>query len=422
MGDAKSVGRIFAKALGWFVIASIVSLLLGLLLANLLHPGMDLGLPLPDIGAATNLKTASFTLKEFVTHLVPRSFAEAMANNEILQIVVFSMFFGVALAALGDIGKAMTNVIDALAHVMLKITGYVMLLAPIAVFAAMAATVATNGLEILLKFAVFMGDFYIGLIILWSLLVAAGFVFLGKRVFRLVGLIKEPFLLSFATASSEAAYPKILDSLDRFGVQRKISSFVLPMGYSFNLDGSMMYCTFATLFIAQAYNIDLPISTQLTMMAILMLTGRSVVVTTGTTNEKTMRELVAKFKINATIATAADHAESYAQLVAGKVDAFATDDVLLYGFIALNRAQDQLTVVGDFLSYDPYGIMFRKDDPQLANLVNNTLRELAASRELEQTYNKWFLRQLPTGQRLNLPMSAQLAEMIRIMGDDAATR
>ncbi len=208
MGDAKSVGRIFAKALGWFVIASIVSLLLGLLLANLLHPGLNLGLPLPDIGAATNLKTASFTLKEFVTHLVPRSFAEAMANNEILQIVVFSMFFGVALAALGDIGKPLTNVIDSLAHVMLKITGYVMLLAPVAVFAAIAATVATNGLEILLKFAVFMGDFYIGLIILWSLLVLAGFVFLGKRVFRLVVLIKEPFLLSFATASSEAAYPE----------------------------------------------------------------------------------------------------------------------------------------------------------------------------------------------------------------------
>jgi len=274
MGDARSVGRIFAKALGWFVIASIVSLLLGLVLANLLQPGRDLGLPLPDIGAATNLKTASFTLKEFVTHLVPRSFAEAMANNEILQIVVFSMFFGVALASLGEIGEPLTRVIDALAHVMLKITGYVMLLAPVAVFAAMAATVATNGLEILLKFAVFMGDFYIGLIILWSLLVLAGSVFLGPRVLKLVGLIKEPFLLSFATASSEAAYPKILDALDRFGVQRKISSFVLPMGYSFNLDGSMMYCTFATLFIAQAYNIHLPLATQLTMMAILMLTSK----------------------------------------------------------------------------------------------------------------------------------------------------
>ncbi|HEX6795447.1 MAG TPA: dicarboxylate/amino acid:cation symporter, partial [Casimicrobiaceae bacterium] len=274
MGDAKSVGRIFAKALGWFVMASTVSLLLGLLLANLLQPGKDLGLPLPDIGATTNLKTASFTLKEFVTHLVPRSFAEAMANNEILQIVVFSMFFGVALAALGEIGRPLTAVIDALAHVMLKITGYVMLLAPVAVFAAMGATVATNGLEILLRFAVFMGDFYIGLVILWGMLVFAGFLFLGRRVLKLVGFVKEPFLLSFATASSEAAYPKLLDALDRFGVQRKISSFVLPMGYSFNLDGSMMYCTFATLFIAQAYNIHLPVTTQLTMMAILMLTSK----------------------------------------------------------------------------------------------------------------------------------------------------
>jgi glutamate/aspartate transport system substrate-binding protein len=152
------------------------------------------------------------------------------------------------------------------------------------------------------------------------------------------------------------------------------------------------------------------------------LAGRSVVVTTGTTNEKTMRELAAKFKLNMTIVTGADHAESYAQLVAGKVEAFATDDVLLYGFIALNRAQDRLTVVGDFLSYDPYGIMFRRNDPQLASIVTTALHDLAASRELEQTYNKWFLRQLPTGQRLNLPMSAQLTEMIRIMGDDAATR
>jgi ABC-type amino acid transport substrate-binding protein len=152
------------------------------------------------------------------------------------------------------------------------------------------------------------------------------------------------------------------------------------------------------------------------------LAGKSVVVTTGTTNEKAMHDLAAKFKVNMTIVTGADHADSYKQLVDGKVDAFATDDVLLYGFIAMNRAQDQLMVVGDFLSYDPYGIMFRKNDPQLAGIVNTTLRELASSRELEQTYNKWFLRQLPSGQRMNLPMSAQLAEMIRIMGDDAATQ
>jgi Na+/H+-dicarboxylate symporter len=274
MGDAASVGRVFAKALGWFVTASLVSLVLGMVLANLLQPGHNLGLPLPDIGTSANLATAKFTLKDFVSHLVPKSFAEAMANNEILQIVVFSMFFGVALAALGEKGRTLVAAIDELAHVMLKITGYVMKLAPLAVFAAMAATVATNGLEILLRFAVFMGDFYLGLFILWGLLVAAGFAFLGPRVFKLLRLIKEAFMLSFATASSEAAYPKIIDALDRFGVKRKISSFVMPMGYSFNLDGSMMYCTFATLFIAQAYGIELSLGTQITMLLILMLTSK----------------------------------------------------------------------------------------------------------------------------------------------------
>jgi Na+/H+-dicarboxylate symporter len=274
MGDAASVGRVFGKAIGWFIVASLVSLLLGMLLANLLQPGHNLGLPLPDIGSSANLATAKFTLKDFVSHLVPKSFAEAMANNEILQIVVFSMFFGVALAALGEKGRTLVAAIDELSHVMLTMTGYVMKLAPVAVFAAMAATVAVNGLEILWRFAIFMGDFYLGLIILWSLLILAGFVVLGPRVFRLMKLIREAFMLSFATASSEAAYPKIIDALDRFGVKRKISSFVMPMGYSFNLDGSMMYCTFATLFIAQAYGIELSIGTQLTMLLVLMLTSK----------------------------------------------------------------------------------------------------------------------------------------------------
>ena len=274
LGDAASIGRVFVKALGWFIAASITSLLLGMVLANWLQPGHNLGLPLPEIGSQSNLATSKFTLKEFVGHLVPKSFAEAMANNEILQIVVFSMFFGVALSALGERGKTMVAVIDELAHIMLKITGYVMKLAPLAVCAAMGATVAVNGLEILLKFAVFMGDFYFGLLILWCVLIAAGFVVLGPRVLTLMKLIREPFMISFATASSEAAYPKILDALDRFGVKRKISSFVLPLGYSFNLDGSMMYCTFATLFIAQAYNIELATGTQLTMLLILMLTSK----------------------------------------------------------------------------------------------------------------------------------------------------
>lgn len=274
MGDAAAVGRVFGKALGWFVTASLVSLLLGLLMANLLQPGHDLGLPLPEIGSSANLATSKFTLKDFVSHVVPKSFVEAMANNEILQIVVFSMFFGVALASLGEKARTLVNAIEELSHAMLKITGYVMKLAPLAVLAAMAATVAVNGLGILLKFAVFMGGFYLSLFILWGLLSLAGFFFLGPRIVTLLKLIREPFLLSFATASSEAAYPKILIALDRFGVKRKISSFVMPMGYSFNLDGSMMYCTFAVLFIAQAYDIPLSIGTQLTMLLILMLTSK----------------------------------------------------------------------------------------------------------------------------------------------------
>ncbi|WP_018928359.1 dicarboxylate/amino acid:cation symporter [Pseudomonas umsongensis] len=274
MGDASAIGRVFGKALGWFVTASLISLSVGLVMANMLQPGHNLGLPLPDVTSTTNLQTSVFTLKDFMTHLVPKSFAEAMATNEILQIVVFSIFFGVALASLGKKAAGLVNVIEDLSHAMLKVTGYVMKLAPLAVMAAMAATVAINGLSILVKFAVFMRDFYLGLIVLWAMLVFAGWMFLGRRVFKLVVLIREAFLLSFATASSESAYPKILHALDRFGVKRRISSFVMPMGYSFNLDGSMMYCTFAVLFIAQAYGIEMSIGTQITMLLTLMLTSK----------------------------------------------------------------------------------------------------------------------------------------------------
>ena len=274
MGDAGAVGRVFGKAMLWFMTASLLSLAVGLIMANVLQPGQHLALPLPPVDATTSLQTSAFTLKGFVTHLVPRSFAEALANNEILQIVVFSMFFGVALAALGEKAKGLVRLTDELAQAMLMITGYVMKLAPLAVMAAMASTVAINGLSILATFAVFMRDFYLGLGVLWVLLVLAGALFLGRRVFSLLLLIKEAFLLAFATASSESAYPKLLAALDRFGVKRKISSFVMPMGYSFNLDGSMMYCTFAVLFIAQAYGIEMSIGTQILMLLTLMLTSK----------------------------------------------------------------------------------------------------------------------------------------------------
>ena len=274
MGDPKTVGRIGAEAMVWFVSASLVSLLLGLVLVNILRPGDNLNLPLPDAQAATNLKVASLSAQDFVAHLVPRSIIEAMANNEILQIVVFSLFFGVACAALGERAHALVEGIEQLSQAILTITGYIMKLAPLAVFASMAAIVATQGLGILITYGKFVIEFYFGLVLLWTLLIVVGFLFFGNHVLRLVTLVREPFMLAFSTASSEAAYPKMMEQLEKFPVSRKIISFVLPMGYSFNLDGSMMYCTFATLFIAQAYNIQLSIGTQVTMLLLLMLTSK----------------------------------------------------------------------------------------------------------------------------------------------------
>ena len=274
MGDAASVGRVFAKALGWFVIASLFSLVLGLIMANWLQPGHNLGLPLPDIGSATNLATSKFTLRISSAIWCPSPSPRPWPTTRSCRSWCSPCSSAWRWPRWAR-SKTLVAAVDELAHVMLKITGYVMKLAPLAVMAAMAATVAVNGLGILLKFAAFMGDFYTSLFMLWGLLILAGFLFLGPRVLKLLVLIKEAFMLSFATASSEAAYPKILDALDRFGVKRKISSFVMPMGYSFNLDGSMMYCTFATLFIAQAYDIHLSLGTQITMLLILMLTSRA---------------------------------------------------------------------------------------------------------------------------------------------------
>src|ERR671933_1100784 len=273
MGDTATVGRIGLKAMGWFVAASLVSLLLGLLMVILLRPGDNLNLPLPDPDAATNLKTASLSLEEFVTHLVPRSIAEAMANNEILQIVVFSVFFGIAAAAVPK-SEVIVALIEEASHITLKITDYVMRFAPVAVFAAMAAIITTQGIGILVTYGKFMLEFYFSILMLWVVLGVVGFLFLGNLVFRLIRLIKEPILLAFSTASSEAAYPRTMEALEELPVSEKIIGFVLPMGYSFNLDGSMMYCTFATVFIAQAYNIPLSLGQQLTMLLILMVTSK----------------------------------------------------------------------------------------------------------------------------------------------------
>jgi Na+/H+-dicarboxylate symporter len=276
MEDAATIGRVGAKTMAWFITASIVSLTIGLVMVHLLAPGVGLALALPEATATSAVSANALSLKEFITHLVPKSIVEAMANNEILQIVVFSVFVGTAISSIEGKAPAVLQLAEQIAQVMLKITGYVMLFAPFAIFAALASTVATQGLGILLNYAKFIGGFYLSLGVLWGLLLIAAVAIMGRRGVGLFGIIREPVLLAFSTASSEAAYPRTLEQLQKFGVSRKIASFVLPLGYSFNLDGSMMYCTFATLFIAQAYGIELSIGQQIMMLLLLMITSKGI--------------------------------------------------------------------------------------------------------------------------------------------------
>ena len=274
MGDIAALGRVGVRSLGWFILATFVSLTLGLILVTVLHPGVGLNLAIPPATAASGVETAAFNLKDFVSHLVPASIFEAMSTNEILPIVIFSIFFGVALTAIGEKGKPLVRGIESLVGVMLQVTNYVMRFAPFAVFTAVASALAERGPQIIMTLGKFVGSFYLGLAILWAILIGACFVIVGPRTRHLVRYIRDPVVLAFSTASSEAAYPRTLEALDRFGVPPRIASFVLPLGYSFNLDGSMMYMTFASIFIAQAYGIDLSIGQEITMLLVLMITSK----------------------------------------------------------------------------------------------------------------------------------------------------
>jgi Na+/H+-dicarboxylate symporter len=262
------------RSILWFLLASLVSLTLGLILVNVLQPGVGLNLPLPPATASAGVQTAGFSLKDFVSHLVPASIFESMSTNEILPIVIFSIFFGVALTAVGEKGAPIVRGVEALVKVMLQVTDYVMRFAPFAVFTAVASAIAERGPSIIATFGKFVGSFYLGLIVLWTFLIGAAFLLVGPRTRHLVRYIRDPVVLAFSTASSEAAFPRTLEALDRFGVPPRIASFVLPLGYSFNLDGSMMYMTFATIFIAQAYGIHLGIGQEVSMLLVLMITSK----------------------------------------------------------------------------------------------------------------------------------------------------
>ncbi len=274
MGDTAALGRIGGRALAWFVTASVLSLSLGLVLVNLFRPGVGLALQQgADVG---ELAVKDFTFRHFVLEIFPTSALDAMATNNILQILVFSLFAGIALTAIGARGAPLVRAADALAELMLRITDYVMRFAPFAVFGALASVIATKGLGIVVTYGVLVSEFYFGLALLWTLLLGIGALFLGRRIFTLIRYIREPALITFSTASSEAGLPKLFEQLDRFGVPRRISGFVLPLGYSFNLDGSMMYMSFATIFVAQAYGIHLSLQQQVLMLLTLMISSKGI--------------------------------------------------------------------------------------------------------------------------------------------------
>ena len=278
LGDLKAVGRVGGKALLWFVTASLVSLLIGMVLVNFFKPGEGIDLSNADAGGAKDLigKTQEFSLNKFIEHVFPKSVFEAMAANEILQIVVFSIFFGVATAALGDYGKIVVKGLEAVSHVILKMVNYVMSFAPLGVFGAISAVIATKGLGVFYFYGAYLLYFIIGIFILWALLLLVGFLILKHRLKGLLKRIAQPLLIAFSTTSSEAVFPKLTEELERFGCKDKIVAFILPLGYSFNLDGSMMYMTFASLAIAQAYGIHIDLGTQLTMLLVLMLTSKGI--------------------------------------------------------------------------------------------------------------------------------------------------
>lgn len=276
MGDTKTIGRVGLKTFGWFVTMSFVSLLLGLVMVHLLQPGAGVHLDMPSATAASGLVAPGNQLVNFLHHVFPVSIIDAMAHNEILQIVVFAVFFGVAGAHLGPRADEFFRNLDMLSHLMLRITTMVMNFAPVAVFAAVSAVIAKSGLGILATYAQFMLSFYAAILVLWGVIILAGFLVLGRSVLRLVKMLRQPLVLAFTTSSSEAAYPKTLEQVERFGAANRIASFVLPVGYSFNLDGSMMYCTFAALFIAQAYGIEMSLGQQFLMLLMLMITSKGI--------------------------------------------------------------------------------------------------------------------------------------------------
>jgi Na+/H+-dicarboxylate symporter len=273
MEGAASMARISLKTLGWFVLATLIAMTIGLVVVQLFKPGLALRASASPGGP---IPAAPPELGDLLDHIIPGSIVQAMASNEILQIVVFCVFFGVAARSLGPKVAGLIDALDQFAAIMMKLTGYIMALAPLAIFAALAATVMTEGSGVLVGYAKYVASFYVALLLLWAFFCGVLYFSIGRRARELLSSIRSPLLLAFSTSSSAAAYPQTLERLQAFGVGNRIAAFVLPLGYAFNLAASAMFCIFAVLFIAQIYRIDLSAYQQIMLLLILMVTSKGI--------------------------------------------------------------------------------------------------------------------------------------------------
>lgn len=274
VGDFKSVGRIGLKTLIYFTSATLIALALGLVIVNVFEPGKVMHLERPDAAVDAAIRNNPQTAKGFIDHVIPESIVRSMAANDILPIVIFALFFGVAAASIGEHGKLIIRLFESLSHVMFKVTNFVMNFAPIGVFGAIAAVVIQQGLDVLSGYLYLILCFFGGLLFFVGVVLLLICLLFKINYLKLIRDIKEPILLAFSTASSESAMPKTIEALEQHGISNRIVSFVIPLGYSFNLDGSIMYMTFATVFIAQSYGIELSMPEQINMMLILLITSK----------------------------------------------------------------------------------------------------------------------------------------------------
>lgn len=275
-GDFKKLGRLGAKALIWFEAATTVALFVGLGMVNLLQPGAGVNVPIGDTSTVTAAAKKSIDMVQLIVDIVPTNIVDASAKGSMLQIIFFACFFGVAAAAVGKNGEPVVKIATSIAEVMFKVTHYVMELAPIGVFALIAFTVGKFGLAMMIPLAKLIGTLYLSLIVFLLLILVFASVIAKINFYHVLRAVKEPLLLAFSTASSEAALPVAMAKLEKFGVPKHIVTFVLPTGYSFNLDGSTLYSSLAVVFIAQMFNIDFPLSTQILMVLTLMLSTKGI--------------------------------------------------------------------------------------------------------------------------------------------------